>query len=174
MVKWGEIGTLRFLKEGGFIVLRENARREEEEKIIEFTGVPHRLPDISDEELESLYTKIKPLVRCQGGVLCYIPTVDNLSHLRDYNFLRSYNSFARKAVGLWALEDITTYHSAGYMAEFQPTVAEVLSQIPKRWINGEVVGFEIIDHWLLELDQEDDDAMVKLRHGASVRLYGKK
>ncbi len=114
--------------------LEEN-RDYREQKIKEFlqryryirriVPISERL-EISDERLEELSKRIKPVVRLDGK-LYYIREVN----LRETAFTWS-PKLKEEAKGLEELIRIRTYHTYGYPGFFKPSIAEVLSQIPKR------------------------------------------
>ena|SRR3989344_9104698 len=95
--------------------------------------------EISDERLEELAKRIKPVVRCDGE-LYYIKDVD----YRNIAFTWS-SKLKKKAKGLEELARIRTYHEYGYPGFFKPSVAEVLAQIPKTKVS-QTSAFEIPVH----------------------------
>lgn len=133
-----------------------------------------RIPDISDERLESLVGKIKPVVRCsnfvyadivemnhEGDLLCYLEDVDP----KMDNFVQN-PKLGKVAEGLKHLADIKTYHKFGVPVVFSPTVAEVLAQIPEKYLD-EVAAFETVSHGLSHENLIDDC------HVTVTRLYKK-
>lgn len=144
----------RFIEMGIFNVENSNIRRLEEgrdyreQKLREFlqrhryvrriVPISERL-EISDERLEELAKRIKPVVRCDGE-LYYIKDVD----LRDVAFTWS-PKLKRKAKGLEELARIRTYHTYSAPVFFKPSVAEVLAQIPKTKLS-QTSAFEIPVH----------------------------
>lgn len=93
------------------------------------------IPKISDEELEKLYNKIKPLVKIDG-ILHWIKQPQSL---RNVSFLWSPEIFI-PAPGFTEICTIQTLHTYGYHGVFKPSVAEVLAQIPVCIVN-ETVAF---------------------------------
>jgi len=134
-----------------------------------------RIPDISDEKLESLVKKIRPVVKCfklldtdileahpKGDLLCYIEDVDPVGD----SFLRNPKP-ERLAKDLKHLADIKTYHKFSVPVVFSPFVAEVLAQIPEKYLD-KVVAFETISEGFTYENLVDD------YHVTITRLYKKK
>lgn len=132
------------------------------------------IPKISDERLETLVDKIKPVVRCsrllntemvrsdpEGDLLCYIEDVDPRVDDFVYN-----PKPVRVAEGLKHLADIKTYHKFSVPVAFNPVVAEVLAQIPEKYLD-KVVAFETVSHGL------NEDNLVDDYHVTVTRLYKK-
>ena len=108
------------------------------------------IPKISDKKLNELYERIRPVIRYaevkyggkthyekhSEGDLYYIKKVDP----RGVAFTWSPEP-DEKASGLVEMTDITTYHSYGYHGFFKPSVAEVLAQIPEKYLD-DVVAFQ--------------------------------
>jgi len=84
-----------------------------------------KIPEISREELESRYEKIKPLILKDGG-LYYIKRPDSLTSIAYTWDPKPTN----KAECLEPVTTIKTLHTYGYYGMFKPSVGEVLSQIP--------------------------------------------
>lgn len=133
------------------------------------------IPKISDEKLEDLVDKIKPVVRCskflytdtvelnpEGDLLCYLEDVDP----RVDNFVQK-PKLGKIAEGLKHFKTIKTYHKYGVPVVFSPTVAEVLAQIPEKYLD-KVVAFETIYYGLSHENLVDD------YHVTVTRLYKKK
>jgi hypothetical protein len=133
-----------------------------------------RIPDISDKKLEMLVKKIKPVVRCsrlldtelvrlnhEGDLLCYI----EYDNPRMDNFVQDPKPKSL-AEGLKHFADVKTYHKFGVPVLFSPSIAEVLAQIPKKYLD-EVVAFETIAHGL------NEDNLVDDYHVTVTRLYKK-
>ena len=150
------------------------------------------IPPISDEMLEKLYEKIKPVVRYsmkpEVGVSKEIPdgdpqyfvfikedhSGDLLYYIEDVEPRKTAFIWSPKPVrlaeNLEYLDIIETYHTLGAPAFFKPSIAEVLSQIPTRYIDI-VVAFETIADGLTA------DNVVEVRsksyHKTTTKLYGK-
>lgn len=115
------------------------------------------IPEISGKKVKELYERIKPVVR-------YIktnPTCSECGHVEKQTYetdprgklyyIKDVNpqnvAFTwdpeptRIAKGLRKLEDIVTYHSYAYYGFFKPSIAEVLAQIPEKYLSR-VVAFE--------------------------------
>ncbi len=134
-----------------------------------------RIPEIPDKKLEMLVKKVKPVVRCsrlldteivepdpEGDLLCYIEYDDP----RMDNFIRNPKPKSI-AEGLKHLADIKTYHKFGVPVMFSPSIAEVLAQIPKKYLD-KVVAFETIANGL------SHDNLVDDYHVTVTRLYKKR
>jgi hypothetical protein len=96
------------------------------------------IPEISDEKLEKLAKRIKPIVRNKNGVPYHIKKVD----LRDIAYTWS-PKLTKKSPAFNIISDITTHHSYGYYGFFKPSIAEVIAQIPEEYIDR-VIAFEIV------------------------------
>ncbi|MBU0667055.1 MAG: hypothetical protein ABIC91_00995 [Nanoarchaeota archaeon] len=118
-----------------------------------------------DEEIEALYENIKPVVR-----------FDDLKEQsdderRDLYFIKDVNLYniayawdpkpTKKAENLEKLADIQTKHTWAYHGFFKPSIAEVLVQIPQKYIN-DVSAFEI---------KSDTVAITGNYHTVLTRLY---
>ena len=119
----------------------KNAKVEISKFLKKYRGVKRIIPinerlKISDEQLEKLVQHIKPVVQ-HNGKLFYIKDV----HPKKVAFTWS-PKITEEAKGLEKLARIKTYHTYGYYGFFKPSIAEVLAQIPKRYIDL-VKAFEI-------------------------------
>lgn len=125
------------------------------------------IPPITDERLNELAEKIKPIVRMDDEPH-YIEPVD----LRRTAYTWDPKP-ADRAEGLGEICDIRTYHSYGAPVYFKPSIAEVIAAIPEEHL-GEVVAFEIV-----ESPETADDLNKELEalnagyHVATTRLYRK-
>ncbi len=127
------------------------------------------VPEISDELLQKLAQRIKPVIRfAQGakekfksskGVLHHITPAD----LRTQSFMWSAKPTTR-ATKLVEVETIATYHTYGYAGFFKPSIAEVLAAIQNHPEIESIVAFEITDE-----DIYDDNC-----HRATTVLYRSK
>ena len=126
------------------------------------------IPEISDEKLKKLARKIKPIVRDEKNVLRYIKSVD----LRNIAYTWS-PVFTKKAPEFSVITDTTTYHTWGYYGFFKPSIAEVIAQIPPRYLDR-VCAFEIIKspENISEVFGEQE-ALNAGYHVAITRLYEK-
>ena len=86
--------------------------------------------EISDERLEELSKRIKPIV-LQHGIPHYIKLCD----LRKQAFTWD-PKVTERADGLTMIAEIPTYHTSGYYGFFKPSIAEVLSQIPEEHLSS--------------------------------------
>lgn len=95
------------------------------------------VPEISDEEVTALLTRIQPLVRDEEGTLHTVARCDP----RD-----SYPWCERAEVvdesSLSVVKRIVTYHKWGYYGFFKPTAAEVLAMVPAG-LRDRVRAFEV-------------------------------
>ncbi|QSH39139.1 hypothetical protein JXR01_02420 [Candidatus Kaiserbacteria bacterium] len=97
------------------------------------------VPEISEEALDELFRRIKPVIRI-GDNLHRVKI--KRENLRDTAYLWGAKLKWRRQKGLTVLCDINTFH---YWTRplFKPSVAEVLAQIPEEFLE-KVVAFEIV------------------------------
>jgi hypothetical protein len=110
------------------------------------------IPEISDEQLEDLYLRIKPVVRFDTsvndgkieplkiyaeGMPFYIKDVDPRTVAFTWD-----PKPVNPAKDIERLDDIVTYHSFGAPVFFKPSIAEVLTQIPRKYLE-KTVAFEV-------------------------------
>jgi len=114
-----------------------------------------KIPKISDEDLNNLMKRMKPVVT-KSGEQHYIKKVDPRTVAYTWD-----PKTTRKAEGLVELTDINTYHSYGYYGFFKPSISEVLAQIPDEYM-ADCVAFETLKD-SAQIDGE--------YHGAITRLY---
>ena len=122
--------------------------------------------DITDEKLQSLLARIKPVFDFPNKGKCFVKVDDprGVSYVWDPTSIGS-------VTGLKPLCDITTYHTFGYYGLFKPSVAEVLAQIPEDKLN-QVVAFEIVNQPRTSSDLNAQiDAINAGFHRATTRLY---
>jgi hypothetical protein len=83
------------------------------------------IPNITDERLNELLSKIKPLVRNECGQLCHI----NMSELKDHRTTTFSWSpkITKKVYDITVVTKLKTLHTFNYAGFFKPTIAEVLS-----------------------------------------------
>ena len=105
------------------------------------------IPELTDEKLLERYERIRPLVR-RDGKLYYLRNF-SLEELRKFNFMWLsyedldwwvYNGELNPLEG----KDFPCLHKYSYHSVFQPTIAEVLSQIDIDLVYR-ASAFEIID-----------------------------
>lgn len=124
------------------------------------------IPEITDEELDTLSARIKPVVNFSKKGKCFIKPVG----LRTVAYTWEPKP-DKKAKDLKPLRDIRTYHTYGYYGFFKPSIAEVIAQIPKELLD-QVVAFEIIKAPETAGDlNEEHDALNAGYHVATTRLY---
>lgn len=123
------------------------------------------IPDMADDVVDQLGTRIRPIVRFEGAAH-YIQPVD----LRRTAFTWDPKA-AETAENLEPVRDIRTYHTYGYYGFFKPSIAEVLKQIPED-LREQVAAFEIISRpeSADDLDAESE-ALNAGFHVATTRLY---
>lgn len=102
-----------------------------------------RIPEISDAKLEELYKRIKPVVK-RKGKLYYIKDEDPRKVAFTWD-----PKLKNKAKKLEKLCNITTYHTYGYYGFFKPSIAEVIAQIPKYYLD-KTVAFETLTDLTVE------------------------
>ncbi len=104
------------------------------------------IPKISDEKLNELYKRIKPVIyfekkekckHCGSVINEYFHSEDEkgeLFYIEDCNPRNAAFSWdpekTKKAENIEPFKEITTYHTWAYYGFFKPFIAEVLSQIP--------------------------------------------
>ena len=107
---------------------------------------------ISDERLEQLCAKIKPVVRYAtvsygGKSTCERHSEGDLYYIEDVNPRNVAFTWDPKpkdeAIGLKELSQIKTFHTYGYQGFFKPSIAEVLAQIPDSLLER-TVAFETV------------------------------
>ncbi len=133
------------------------------------------IPEVSRERIQELATRIKPIVRFSGqtrlrispkGEAYYIEPVDLFEVAFTYN-----PKATEKASGLKALCEIRTYHEIEGPWSFVPSIAEVLAQIPPKYL-AEVVAFEIVERPSTKSDvSREPEAYKAGYHVAKTRLY---
>lgn len=124
--------------------------------------------NISDEKLNSLLKRIKPVFDFPNKGKCYIKPVDP----REVSYI--WDPISDGGVkGLKFLCDIDTYHTFGYQGLFKPSIAEVLAQIPKDKLD-QVVAFEIVEQPRTAGDlNRQANAVNSGFHKAKTRLYSR-
>ena len=127
-----------------------------------------RIPNISGERLSELLKRIKPVVYFAGRGLCYI------KELHPFVIYLRYATPLRDADDIRGFSDIITYHTYGYRSIFNPTIAEVLAQIPEQHVDN-VIAFEILSDPNETNDfNKDSEALAAGYHAATTRLYVRK
>jgi hypothetical protein len=101
-----------------------------------FKILSFEIPEISDERLEKLTARIRPIVAIDDEYH-FIEPVDP----RGVSFIWDPKP-TEKASGLTQIAVIPTLHSYGYYGIFKPSIAEVLAMIPHTIIDV-VVAFEV-------------------------------
>jgi len=96
------------------------------------------IPEISSEELEARYSRLKPVVKDEQGKLHWIKRPDSLSHIA----FTWDPKLEEEATGLKPIKTITTLHTYGYYGMFKPSIKEVLAQVPSKLLN-EAVAFHV-------------------------------
>ena len=124
-----------------------------------------KIPKISDERLEELVKRIKPVVKHRGKVLCYIKACDP----RTIAFSWS-PKFLSPAQGLKLITSIQTLHTFAYYGFFKPTIAEVLAQIPVELIDT-VTAFEVVGPQTAADLNREQKALHAGFHVATTNLY---
>ncbi|MBT5023067.1 hypothetical protein HOK51_08245 [Candidatus Woesearchaeota archaeon] len=130
------------------------------------------IPRISDQKLNRLYKKIKPVVRFielryRNKVEFEADPRGDLYTVKQINpricGFTSESEADSKISKLKLVAEIQTYHNADECTFFRPSVAEVLAQIPAQFI-GDVVAFETLTD-SFELDGDN--------YRTKTILYGK-
>lgn len=102
------------------------------------------VPEISDKELEKYMKKIKPVGWKIDNDKWYLYWIDTKNvDPRKTPFMISYK-FLEKATGLKKIDTIVTKHpyEGGYPGAVHASIAEVIAQIPKEYID-KIVAFEL-------------------------------
>lgn len=133
--------------------------------MITLTAPLIQIPEISDERLNELAGRIKPVIEF-NGVKHYIKPC----HLRT----TAYTWDAKKrapAPALKPIREIRTYHTWGHYSMFKPSIAEVIAQIPADVID-QVTEFEIVQRPQEAKDlNEEKRALDAGFHVATTVLY---
>ncbi len=105
------------------------------------------IPRIGDDELKNRYARVKPVVTVDGkiwGLREY-----SLTELKNRGFYHSRKEDMRHIIPeekleVWENHDFICLHPYGYPEKFNPTILDVLSQIPRNdlwWVKA----FEIVE-----------------------------
>ncbi len=140
------------------------------------TEKKNHIPEISDQKLQELCERIKPVIRfargpkglfrSREGYAYYIDPVDPRSIAFTWD-----PKPTKRATWLQSLCDITTYHTYNYYGLFKPSIAQVIAQIPEEHID-KVVAFEIIICPETSADLNDyNKELNEGYHVATTRLY---
>jgi hypothetical protein len=125
------------------------------------------LSRLNPDRINALADRIRPVVDIAPHGLSYIKRMDPF--FRDY---LGNAKFLKKAKNLTPIGDITTYHPFSSKMFFDPTIAEVLAQIPEEYLQKGVYAFQIIKQ-----PRNSDDLNNNLvatnehLHVATTRLY---
>lgn len=128
-----------------------------------------KLELLDDESLKSLNDRIIPIIEDNGKkYTCHKKY--SLEQIRKESYIWDTDDFTKEVdrSKLKILTHVKMLHGYGYPGFFKPSVAEILSQIPKEYIK-DTVAFEIIDTYPMSGDEFDDGY-----HTSSVRLYVRK
>jgi len=134
------------------------------------------IPNISKKRLQKLAKQIKPidyfwLEDCQYSTLCYIKGHFYVKNTRLHTAFLWSEEAGKEVTDLKPLINIKTFHRWGYYGFFKPSVAEVLAQIPKKYLK-QVVAFRIINHPENSNDLNEDKILYGTDlHVATTRLY---
>lgn len=125
------------------------------------------IPELSDEKLNELASRIKPLVRDKTGNARNIRPVD----LRSVAYTWSPKRVGEPVTSLESLAEFRCLHRYGYYGMFKPSIAEVICQIPANLIDR-ATHFEIVQSpkWANDLNEEQA-ALNAGFHVSTVRLY---
>lgn len=130
------------------------------------------IPKISSVVLHELARRIKPVISfLKDGVSTryYIKEVSLSSVAYTWDPVKT-----EVAEELVVLGQIITYHTYGYYGFFKPSIAEVLAQIPEKYL-GVVCAFEIVAQPQTADDLNENIAILDAGyHVAITQLYGKK
>lgn len=129
--------------------------------------VPLKIPSISDALLESLSSRIKPVVTLENGMF-YIEDVDP-----RYVAFTMDPTYTAEAKDLMLVGELLTFHTYGAPSFFKPTIAEVLAQIPAGYTDV-VTAFETVPNrdLLHNWSDWDSTALDWGYHLGRTTLYG--
>ena len=104
-----------------------------------------KLPQISDDKLLELYSRIRPIRRDDDGDPCWVKEF-SLERLRGSSYVWDSEDVGEKIAdtGLTPIGAFKCLHGYGYYGLFKPSIAEVLAQIPYGFID-EADAFEIVE-----------------------------
>lgn len=121
---------------------------------------------LSDEKLSRLNDRIIPIIE-KDGKKYTCKKKYTLEQIKGESYIWSKEKFTKEVdvSNLKILTHVKMLHGYGYYGFFKPSIAEILSQIPKEYIE-DTVAFEIIDTYPMSGDAFDDGY-----HTSSVRLY---
>ena len=108
------------------------------------TGFP-MIPKISDEELLSLYEKLKPIITIKD--FKYLLREYTLHEIKNTSYIWKAEDNLKEKVdpkSLTTVDEFPCLHGFGYYGFFKPSVGEILSQIPEG-LENEASLFEIIE-----------------------------
>ena len=128
-----------------------------------------KVPEISKARIRQLAERITPVMEFKEKGRCYIKPVDIFKESFTWE-----PELVSKATGLKAICDITTYHHYGYIGYFKPSVAQVISQIPREHLD-KVIAFEIVKvpDEFPENSSPEYEALDAGYHTATTRLYAR-
>lgn len=128
-----------------------------------------KLELLDDESLKPLNDRIIPIIE-KDGKKYTCQKKHSLKQIREESYIWNSDDFTKKVdvSKFRILTHVKMLHGHGYYSLFKPSIAEILSQIPKAYIK-DTVAFEIIDTYPMSGDEFDDGY-----HTSSVRLYGRK
>ena len=130
------------------------------------------IPEIDDQKLKELYHFLKPIVSVEN--LKYFIREFSIQELRTVSYILNRDENKTNHIDLKDLEPIEDFlclHSIGNYGLFQPTISQILSQVPKRTIE-EANSFEIIEYPKTEDDLERYSELTENGfHLSKVRTY---
>lgn len=127
-----------------------------------------RIPQITDERLNELAARIKPVVTFDG-VKRYIEPCD----LRRTAYTWSPKP-AEEAPEFRLLATVQTFHTYGYAGFFKPSIAEVICQIPETLLD-QVVAFELVSRpGHVDNLNSENEALNEGYHVGTAALYALK
>lgn len=105
------------------------------------------LPQISDDKLLELYSRIRPIRRDDDGDPCWVKEF-SLERLRGSSYVGDSEDVGEKVadtgIVLTPIGAFKCLHGYGYYGFFKPSIAEVLAQIPYGFID-DANAFEIVE-----------------------------
>ena len=134
----------------------------------------NRIPEISDERLETLAARIKPVIRFQATTAGRFESIDRNPegkpfYIEPVDFRRTAFTWDPKptveAEDIVPYKTIETFHTYGAPVFFKPSIAEVLAQIPEEDLER-AVAFETGHH-----DMSAEHCLSDGYHWAATVLY---
>ena len=103
------------------------------------------IPEIDEKELRELYKKIKPITTINGRKYLLKHYLMNSLRNTSYYWVQDRDKTRRiKDEDIKTIEEFICLHKFSICTDFKPSIAEILSQVPKHLID-EIDYFEIVE-----------------------------